>query len=115
VNEEIGLAIVALATAAQLARETTAALGFARQAQTLLRKGQPEACPPSVVWLALGRTFERSGNAAAAEQACAEGASWVRRVAATHVPDEFRSAFLERHPVNRELLAWAARAPPAAA
>ena len=114
-TQEIGLAIVALAAAAQLARENGAALSFARQAQALLADSQPESCPPSTVWLALARTFQRCGDTAAAERAAAEGAAWVRRVAAAHVPDEFRAAFVDRQPVNRELLAFAARLPSPAA
>jgi len=35
--------------------------------------------------------------------------TWVETTAREHVPDEFRDSFLNRNPVNRELLRAASR------
>jgi hypothetical protein len=39
----------------------------------------------------------------------AQGRDWVLRTARDEVPEPFRDSFLHRNPVNRELLAVAAR------
>jgi hypothetical protein len=60
-------------------------------------------------WWIATQVFEASGDSDEALAALAQGAQWVRRVALPHVPEEFRSSFLERNPTNRALLAAAGR------
>jgi len=56
--------------------------------------------------------FEAVGAMDDARVAARSGRDWVHHVAEQHVPAEFRSGFLHRNPVNRELLALAARLTP---
>jgi hypothetical protein len=53
--------------------------------------------------------FEAAGAGADARAAARSGRDWVHQTAEAHVPAEFRDSFLHRNPVNRELLALAAR------
>lgn len=67
---------------------------------------------PAELWLHAGRAL-----AAAADPLTAgvieQGRRWLLDTAANEVPEPFRDGFLQRNPVNRELLALAARHPPA--
>jgi tetratricopeptide (TPR) repeat protein len=63
---------------------------------------------PAEPWLHIGRALHEAGEAAAVD-VLRGGVEWLRRTADTHVPEAFRDSFLRRNPVNRELLALAAR------
>ncbi|MEP7282598.1 MAG: AAA family ATPase [Rubrivivax sp.] len=69
-------------------------------------------------WWITSRAYERLADPQAADAALGEGFEWVGRALA-NVPAAFRDSFLQRNPVNRELLAAAAhrlrRHPPVAA
>lgn len=60
-------------------------------------------------WLATVRVLHACGCRSAAEHAVREAVDWVNRIAREHVPAEFRDSFLNRNPVNRELLTLATR------
>ena len=60
-------------------------------------------------WWVLFRAFDALGDAAAADAALRRGHAWVAERARLHVPPAFRPGFLERNPINRDLLATAAR------
>ena len=60
-------------------------------------------------WWAAFRAFDSLGEAPAADAALRRGHAWVAEQARRHVPDAFRSAFLDRNPVNRDMVAAAAR------
>ena len=61
------------------------------------------------LWLVAAQVFRALGRELDVQRAAADGHAWVRRVHDAHVPEPFRDSFLNRNPVNRELLALAAR------
>jgi tetratricopeptide (TPR) repeat protein len=61
------------------------------------------------LWLVAARTYSSAGERSLAQQMVAEGCAWVKDVAESNVPAEFRDSFLNRNPVNRELLTLATR------
>jgi hypothetical protein len=60
-------------------------------------------------WLAAAEAWQLAGDDAAAQRAWAAGAAWVQGRALPQVPPPFVDSFLQRNPVNRRLLAGAAR------
>ena len=64
---------------------------------------------PAELWLHCGRALAAAGDAAHAGEVLARGRAWLHATAREHVPEPFRDSFLHRNPVNRELLALAAR------
>jgi DNA-binding SARP family transcriptional activator len=62
--------------------------------------------------LFLAQALRRAGADGAAARIARHGKSWVERVARETLPAEFRDSFLHRNPINRELLALAARLSP---
>ncbi|MES2101288.1 MAG: AAA family ATPase [Pseudomonadota bacterium] len=84
------------------ARHAHAALALAerRQSTTLL---------PAELWLHCGRALQAAGETSEARRLMATGRDWVQRTAREHVPAAFRDSFVNRNPVNRELLALASR------
>ncbi|MEO7057676.1 MAG: AAA family ATPase [Caldimonas sp.] len=113
--EKAGLAGVALAARIRAARFAARACDTAmaaRLADAIL--AAPEGIEPDdlyrgELWLAAAEAFDGVGRTDAAGAAVAAGVAWLSAVAADQVPPEFRSGFLERNPVNRELLARRAR------
>jgi hypothetical protein len=59
-------------------------------------------------WIAV-RAFDSLGQGQAADAALRTGFEWIARRALPQVPPAFRHGFVERNPVNRALLAAAAR------
>jgi DNA-binding SARP family transcriptional activator len=78
------------------------------EALPLMNEGRMAArLPSAALWLAralLGA--DRRNEAAVSIRA---GVDWLHRTADEQVPPEFRDSFLNRHPVNRELLTLATR------
>lgn len=73
-----------------------------------------DVCHPADTYLAEGwwvafRAFDALGDESAADAALRRGHAWVAERARAHVPAAFRSAFLDRNAINRDLLATAAR------
>lgn len=92
------------------------ALGAASRAQPhveaalqLARTHQPYTYYLPELWLVAARVFDAVGQIDAARRASQSGRAWVVAVHDAQVPEAFRPSFLQRNPVNRELLALAAR------
>jgi len=86
------------------------ALPHVEAALHLARQYLPDSFYLPEMWLVAAQTYaalERSGDA---RRAMADGQAWIGRTHDTQVPAEFRDSFLQRNPVNRELLALASRA-----
>ena len=63
------------------------------------------------LWLHCGRALAAAGDSAHAGAVLARGSAWLRATAAEQVPEPFRDSFLQRNPVNRELITLASRVP----
>lgn len=83
------------------------AQSHARKALRLARGYQPDSFYQAEVWLVAAKVLLATGLTTEARAALVDGRAWVLRVHATQVPSAFQSSFLERNPVNRELLALA--------
>jgi tetratricopeptide (TPR) repeat protein len=116
VNERFGLALSAHVRAAGCAAQQGGwrrALPHAEAALALARDHQPESFYLGELWLVAGRVYLGLECAADARRVLAAGRDWVMGLHDAHVPADFRESFLHRNPVNRELLALAARVTPA--
>ncbi len=83
-------------------REAVAALALASERQTTVLL-------PAELWLQCGRALVAAGDTTHAAEVLSRGREWLRATAAAKVPEPFRDSFLQRNPVNRELLALASR------
>ena len=97
-------AVAAGVDPARARREALAALALAEQRQTT-------ALLPAELWLHCGRALAAAGDSAHAGAVLARGSAWLRATAAEQVPEPFRDSFLQRNPVNRELITLASRVP----
>ncbi|MCE9657382.1 MAG: AAA family ATPase [Burkholderiales bacterium] len=109
-RERPGLMLHAAARAANAAL----ALGELARVRPSLDAMRPllETCAPydvdrAELWLMAAAVLESSGEAAVAEALIEHGVQWLRATAA-QLPEEWRDAFLRRHPANASLLARAA-------
>jgi tetratricopeptide (TPR) repeat protein len=95
-------AVAATVDAEQARREASSALALADAGcyDTLTLPGE--------LWLHAGSALAAAGDTQAPE-VIERGRRWVHDTAAHHVPEPYRDGFLHRNPVNRELLAQAAR------
>lgn len=66
---------------------------------------------PAECWWLIHQALDAGGDRAGARAALHRGAHWVQATAEARVPDEFRSSFLERNPINRGLLTTLTRTP----
>jgi DNA-binding SARP family transcriptional activator len=80
------------------------ALRHARSALTLVTHRGSTALYPAERWLHPARAMRAAGKVAEAQALLAAGRDWLLGTAAEHVPTAFRDSFLQRNPVNRELL-----------
>ncbi len=111
-HQRHGLALAAHVRAAGCALAQDAARRARPHAEAALHLAQdfePDSFYLPELWLVSGRVFAACGDHADAAAALQAGAAWVMRVHDAHVPAPFRDSFLHRNPVNRELLALAAR------
>ena len=99
--------IPAWCTAAEV--DPGVAVRHATAALVLAERCQSTALLPAELWLHCGRAFAAAGDHARAAQLVNEGRQWLHTTATEQVPEPFRDSFLQRNPVNRELLALAAR------
>jgi tetratricopeptide (TPR) repeat protein len=82
----------------------------ARSVLALLGQGiAPDSMYRPQAWWLAGRALAAAGQADEAARALAQGAEWITQVALPQVPPAFVDSFLHRNPVNRGLLAAAAR------
>jgi DNA-binding SARP family transcriptional activator len=91
------------------AGEAPAATGALRHVLEEMAGVQAADLYPPEQWRIAHEIFDAAADRRAADAALACGAEWIRRVAAEHVPDEYRDSFLNRNPTNRALLLAAAR------
>ncbi len=56
-----------------------------------------------LIWLRCAKVLRGAGELEAARACGSDGRRWIERLAGS-LPDEFRSSFLVRNPINRELL-----------
>jgi DNA-binding SARP family transcriptional activator len=88
--------------------DTKPATVAARQAVATLEAGRLGAMLP-VCALWLHRVLEAAGRRVEARQCVRDSVDWLQRTAEEHVPPEFRDGYLNRNPVNRQLLTLATR------
>lgn len=113
-GDALGLAGVALAARVRAALfaasvDTRRASAFAQQALAAPDDIRPDDLYRAELWLNAAMAFHAANLKDDARAAAITGRDWVLRVAHEQVPVEFRDSFLHRNPVNRELLALAAR------
>ncbi|TXH48528.1 MAG: hypothetical protein E6Q93_26525 [Burkholderiaceae bacterium] len=94
-------------TAARSGQPSQAA-AHAREALRRLREATPTSFYRGDVWLAAAEGLAQVGGDERA-RLLHDAQAWIRQTAQQRVPAEFRDSFLHRNPVNRELLALAAR------
>lgn len=118
-GQAYGLAIVALAAAARVARDREVCGQYAAQVEQLMADGySPESAAPTFIWWLLADAARAHGDAATAKRLATRGAEWIDRVARQAVPAEYRESFTHRNEVHRGLLeaarmqAGGARLPP---
>lgn len=70
---------------------------------------RPFDMTPAQAWWIAYQAYESAGRGDDAVAALRNGRHWIREQALPHVPAEYRRSFLELNPVNRGLLATAAR------
>jgi hypothetical protein len=109
-GQAYGVAIVALAAAALVARDDQVSAQYGMQAEQLIADGySPEATPPTTAWWLLTEAARLHGDPGAAQRRAAQGAAWVERVAQQTVPPEYRDGFAHRNQAHRGLLEAARR------
>jgi len=84
-------------------RDALAALALHRQGV------QTTAVLPAELWLHTARALAAAGDVAHAAEVAEEGRHWLVTTAQTQVPPAYADGFLQANPVNRALLALAAR------
>jgi DNA-binding SARP family transcriptional activator len=106
-RERFGLALGAHVRAAACALAQDAARRALPHVEAALRLAadfETDSMYRGELWLVAAQVYAAAGEPQLAERTLAEGCAWVRELAEHHVPAEFRDSFLNRNPVNRELL-----------
>jgi tetratricopeptide (TPR) repeat protein len=112
-RERFGTALAAHVRAAGCALEQGAgrrALPHIEAALRLAPDFEMDSMYRGELWLAAYRTYSAIGDHGHAQRMLEVGCAWVREVAERNVPPEFRDSFLNRNPVNRQLLTSRSRA-----
>lgn len=112
VHQRLGMALAGHVRAAGCALAQQAvqrAIPHVEAALRLARDYEPDSFYLPELWLTAARVFLQAGAEAEAAAALRDGLAWLRRVADEEVPAAFRDSFLQRNPVNRDLLALAAQ------
>lgn len=100
---------VRLAQALLKVDQPAPALRHAQRAADALDVALPLDMSCAEVWLTLTRALQAAGDVPAAAAAAARGKRWLEQIAAQHIDEPYRRGYLERNPVNRDLLALAQR------
>lgn len=111
-SAHVGIRLHALALGGALAAEVgdrDAAGRFAGEAMTLARQFWPVGMSMAEVMWSIHQGFSAADNAVGSADALKRGVHWIEGLALPNVPDTFRDSFLNRNPVNRDLLAAARR------
>ena len=82
----------------------------AREALKRLAEVTPTSFYRGEVWLVAAQALEPT-SPVERQRVLEVATAWIQETARQRVPAEFRDSFLHRNPVNRDLLAWAARFP----
>ncbi len=106
-----GARLAALVRLAELAGEVDSARAAASAREALLQAEQlaPATLYPAELWWQAARALQSDGANDEAAAVVRRAVGWIHETTEHQVPEEFRSGFLERNPVNLGLLAWAAR------
>lgn len=106
-HERLGLALAAHGRAARcelaLGQLDLATVSI-EAALALAREVQPDLYYLPELWWVAAEVHAATGQPARRRDALHTGAEWVRRVAREHVPEPFRESFLQRNPINAQLL-----------
>lgn len=100
---------IRLAQLAQQHGDVATALRAIADARQTSEEIEPNDLYRGELWLATVRTLRAAGRHDEADDALRAAAGAIRRSAHADVPAEFRDSFLNRNPVNRELLGLATR------
>ncbi|MCX8006137.1 MAG: hypothetical protein N2688_14475, partial [Burkholderiaceae bacterium] len=100
---------IRLARLALQAGELDTALRALAETQQTSEEIEPNDLYRGELWLTAVVALRGAGRAEDAEGHLRQALGAVRRIAAEQVPPEFRDSFLNRNPVNRELLTLATR------
>ncbi len=95
---------VRLAQALLALQRPAEALRHAQRAADWLQALQPVDMAPAEVWLTLARCAQAAGDTGQAGAAAARGAAELQRNAREHLDPAFHESYLQRNPVNRDLL-----------
>jgi hypothetical protein len=106
-----GARLGALVRLAERASEVDTALAAACAREALVQADQLSAATlyPAELWWQAARALQSAGAQDEANAVVRQAVHWVHDTVRQHVPETFRSGFLERNPVNLGLFAWAAR------
>jgi tetratricopeptide (TPR) repeat protein len=110
-GEFTGMRVVAQAALTRIAladRAPQRAALHAREAIWLLAQADPDETYRGDIWLAAYRALVAVGDPHA-DDVMNSAVTWITQVAQQAVPTEFRDGFLNRNPVNRDLLTMATR------
>lgn len=113
-HQRQGLALAGHVRAARCALAQGAARRALPQVEAALRLAQdhqPDSFYLPELWLVATRVLRSLDRVPDAEAVLRDGLAWVQHIGEQHVPAPFRDSFRQRNPVNRELLALAARTP----
>ena len=101
-----------------LVRSMGAALQLLGPAELMRRSARVDELAPTTycygtsraeLWLAQAAAAHARGDIEAQRRHANEGREWLTTCAQKHVPEPFRDSYLNRNPVNRDLLALASR------
>jgi DNA-binding SARP family transcriptional activator len=118
-EEALGMALQARVRQVDCLRRLDAAAGARLALEVVAEAGalSPGDMYVPELWWVCHLAFEAAGEAAPAHAALARALAWISDHALPRTPPPFRHSFLQRNPVNRDVLAAAAReglAPPRA-
>ncbi|WP_374568315.1 AAA family ATPase [Ideonella sp.] len=106
-----GARLAALVRFADVARavDSARAATCAREALAEAERLVPATLYPAELGWQAAQALHAAGADDEAAQVVRQAVRWIHDTADRHVPEAFRSGFLERNPVNLGLLGWAAR------
>lgn len=110
-RERLGLALGGHGRAARCAWAQGSwerALPHVEAALRLARDVQPDLYYLPELWWVAAQVYAAAGSSDERRVVVRTGADWIARIAREHVPDPFRDTFLQRNPINAQLLQWAA-------
>jgi tetratricopeptide (TPR) repeat protein len=110
-RERLGMALAAHGRAARCALASGCwerAVPHVQDALCLAREVQPDLYYLPELWWVAAQVYAAAGLREERRVAVRAGVEWIGRIASEHVPDPFRESFLQRNPINAQLMQWAA-------